>query len=48
MIEGIRDTSKLQELTDQLEIIVSQPEKLSDEELFAQATLTYLDGREAS
>ncbi len=37
-IEGIRDTLKLQELTDQLEIIVSQPEKLSDEELFAQAT----------
>ena len=37
-IEGIRDTLKLQELTDQLEIIVSQPEKLSDEKLFAQAT----------
>ena len=37
-IEGIRDTFKLQELTDQLEIIVSRPEKLSDEELFAQAT----------
>jgi tetratricopeptide (TPR) repeat protein len=37
-IEGIRDTLKLQESTDQLEIIVSQPEKLSDEKLFAQAT----------
>ncbi len=37
-IEGIRDTLKLQDLTDQLEIIVSRPEKLSNEKLFAQAT----------
>ena len=36
-IEGVRDTLKLQELTDQLEIIVSRPEKLSNEKLFAQA-----------
>ena len=37
-VEGIRDTLKLKELTDQMEVIISQPEKLSNEKLFARVT----------